>query len=42
MERRGIYEETLTVEGVGTGVRSFKVVGTFYLNRISPISKLTQ
>jgi hypothetical protein len=42
MERRGIYEETLTVEGVGTGVRSFKVVGTFYLNRISPISKLTK
>ena len=42
MERRGIYEETLTVEGVGAGVRSFKVVGTFYLNRISPISKLTK
>lgn len=42
MERRGIYDETITVEGAGGSARNFKVVGTFTLNRISSISTLTR
>ncbi|MSU85903.1 MAG: hypothetical protein EXS21_12485 [Pedosphaera sp.] len=42
LERKGIYDETITVEGAGASTRTFKVVGTFTLNRISPISKLTR
>jgi len=42
LERKGIYDETITVEGAGGSSRTFKVVGTFTLNRISTISKLTR
>jgi hypothetical protein len=42
LERKGIYDETITVEGAGASTRTFKVVGTFTLNRISPIAKLTR
>jgi hypothetical protein len=42
LERKGIYDETITVEGAGGSTRTFKVVGTFSLNRISSISTLTR
>jgi hypothetical protein len=42
LERKGIYDETITVEGAGGSSRTFKVVGTFSLNRISSISTLTR
>ena len=42
LERKGIYDETITVEGTGGSSRTFKVVGTFSLNRISSISTLTR
>lgn len=42
LERKGIYDETITVEGAGGSSRTFKVVGTFTLNRISTISQLTR
>ena len=42
LERKGIYDETITVEGAGGSSRTFKVVGTFTLNRISSISQLTR
>jgi hypothetical protein len=42
LERKGIYDETITVEGAGGSTRTFKVVGTFTLNRISSLSKLTR
>ena len=42
LERKGIYDETITVEGAGASTRTFKVVGTFKLNRISPIATLTR
>jgi hypothetical protein len=42
LERKGIYDETITVEGAGSSSRTFKVVGTFTLNRISSISQLTR
>jgi hypothetical protein len=42
LERKGIYDETITVEGAGGSTRTFKVVGTFSLNRISSIPTLTR
>ena len=41
-ENYGHPDETITVEGAGASTRTFKVVGTFKLNRISPIATLTR
>jgi hypothetical protein len=38
----GVYQETITLSGVGGAPRNYNVVGTFSLNRISPIPILTQ
>lgn len=40
--RLGTYEETVTVEGSGSNVRTFRSAGTYSLTRISPISQLTK
>ncbi len=42
LERKGVYDETVTVEGSGANTRSFRVVGTFLLKRISSIQTLTR
>ena len=41
-KRIGTYEETVTLEGSGANVRTFRSAGTYSLTRISPISKLTK
>jgi len=40
--RIGSYEETVVLEGAGLNSRTFKSAGTYGLNRISPITRLTQ
>jgi len=42
MDRNGIYDETIAIEGSGATARTFRVIGTFSLNRISDISTLTR
>ena len=42
MDRNGIYDETIAIEGSGSAARTFRVIGTFSLNRISDISTLTR
>jgi len=42
LDRNGTYDETITVEGSGANTRTFRVLGTFNLNRISDISTLTR
>lgn len=41
-KRIGTYEETVTLEGVGANLRTFRSAGTYTLTRISPISTLTK
>ncbi len=40
--RVGTYEETMTIEGSGPHVRTFRSAGIYSLNRISTISTLTR
>jgi len=42
MDRTGIYGEMVTIEGSGANTRSFIVIGTYTLNRISDIPTLTR
>lgn len=42
LDRNGTYDETITVEGPGANSRTFRVLGTFNLNRISDIPTLTR
>jgi hypothetical protein len=42
LDRSGVYDETLVVEGSGANTRTFRVMGTYTLNRISDISTLTK
>jgi hypothetical protein len=42
MDRNGIYDETIAIEGSGATSRTFRVIGTFSLNRISDIPTLTR
>ena len=42
MDRNGVYDETIAIEGSGSAARTFRVIGTFSLNRISDISTLTR
>jgi len=42
MDRTGIYGEMITIEGSGANSRSFIVLGTYTLNRISDIATLTR
>lgn len=40
-QRRGIFEDSVTLEGAVGQTRTFRSRGTYLLNRISPISTLT-
>jgi hypothetical protein len=42
LDRNGVYDETITLEGTGSNARTFRVVGTFSLNRISDAPTLTR
>jgi hypothetical protein len=42
LDRNGVYDETITLEGSGSNTRTFRVIGTFNLNRISDIPVLTR
>lgn len=42
LDRKGVYDESLTVEASGANTRTFRAVGTFSLKRISSIQKLTR
>lgn len=42
LDRNGVYDETITLEGSGANARTFRVLGTFNLNRVSDISTLTR
>lgn len=42
LDRNGIYDETITLEGTGSNSRTFRVYGTFNLNRISDVPVLTR
>ena len=37
----GNYEETITLKGLGSNSREYRVSGGFTLNRISPVPTLT-
>ena len=41
-QRTGVYEETITINGTPGNSRSFKVMGSYVLNRISDIPTLTK
>jgi len=42
LDRSGVYDETITLEGSGSNTRTYRVIGTFNLNRISDIPVLTR
>lgn len=42
LDRNGVYDETITLEGTGSNARTFRVLGTFSLNRISDAPTLTR
>ncbi len=42
LDRNGVYDETITLEGTGSNTRTFRVLGTFNLNRISTVPVLTR
>ena len=42
LDRNGVYDETITLEGSGSNTRTFRVIGTYNLNRISDIPVLTR
>lgn len=42
LDRNGIYDETIAIEGSGSNARTFRVIGTFNLNRISDLPTLTR
>ena len=41
-QRTGVYEETITISGTAGNSRTFKVIGSYLLNRISEIATLTK
>lgn len=42
LDRNGVYDETITLEGSGSNSRTYRVIGTFNLNRISEVPVLTR
>ena len=42
LDRNGVYDETISIEGPGANTRTFRVLGTFNLNRVSDIPTLTR
>jgi hypothetical protein len=42
LDLNGVYDETIEVGGSGANTRTFRVLGTFTLNRISDLPTLTR
>jgi hypothetical protein len=42
LDRNGVYDETIEIGGSGSNARTFRVLGTYTLNRISDLPTLTR